>query len=633
MTDDSGVYSFGDITDTSHDSGTSRFEDPIRGVTYRIRSRLEGPYVKIIDQTGIGNWNHNQAVVAGSRHDWTWNYGYTIPDTGYSPNNHAFKVIDNLHKKAYQQNVFYHVNRIHDWYLDNFGLEWDNDGDKQMRVEVGADFYSFASPFFRFLSIGTVDRGVRDSDVIYHEYTHLIIVKIFNGSIGDWSNYGKTDDFIEGKGMDEAISDYFAAAISNDPNVTLRWINQFKAGPPPPGTDPHVSGIILSGALWNLRQSIGASHTDGLVFDALWIMSTLPRWYEFTDFLDAMLIADNLPSNGGDNNIQTPGPYAQQIVDEFIRRGISPTVDEFGKPERDATVEMRTISLARGFNLIGLPLEPLPPLTAYTLITDIPCESVFNFSEDAQVTRLPDGSIVGSNFPITLGGQYIIRVDDSTDWNLVGQPVASLTPLQLVKGFNMVSLPHSTVNYTAFTLLQSLSDVDLIFRYDRESETTEHALSIDTILSGTNFPIEPNEIYFIRAIQPISFIPTAPPVAVPPLAQNAHPLPAPPVAPEKEQPAISHVYAANLSAVSATITWVTAIPVDGMVHYGTTPALGQIAAEAPGKKISHWVRLTDLKPQTTYYYHVVSEGKRGTIRKHFTVLPRRTSIRWMTSFL
>lgn len=60
---------------------------------------------------------------------------------------------------------------------------------------------------------------------------------------------------------------------------------------------------------------------------------------------------------------------------------------------------------------------------------------------------------------------------------------------------------------------------------------------------------------------------------------------------------------AEVAPQSATIAWVTANPAYGFISYGETMSLGRTSQEAE-KTTGHSVTLTNLTPQTSYYYKI-----------------------------
>ncbi|MCD6291573.1 MAG: hypothetical protein J7M34_13825, partial [Anaerolineae bacterium] len=74
-------------------------------------------------------------------------------------------------------------------------------------------------------------------------------------------------------------------------------------------------------------------------------------------------------------------------------------------------------------------------------------------------------------------------------------------------------------------------------------------------------------------------------------------------------PRIRGVQVSNVSDNAATISWITDIPANGVVHYGPTSALGMIGHDDRGPSTSsrtHHVTLRGLAPSTTYFFYVAS---------------------------
>src|SRR5262249_2311643 len=109
--------------------------------------------------------------------------------------------------------------------------------------------------------------------------------------------------------LHEAIADYFAAALTNDPAVGEWEYIVFPTGstrldqPSPPRDFAHYdlagfaggpastvwgNSMILSSGLWDLRQKIGQA-SDSLVLESLSFLPSLPMWAQFAN---AMLQAD-----------------------------------------------------------------------------------------------------------------------------------------------------------------------------------------------------------------------------------------------------------------------------------------------------------------------------------------------------
>ncbi|MCD6508499.1 fibronectin type III domain-containing protein [Candidatus Poribacteria bacterium] len=71
---------------------------------------------------------------------------------------------------------------------------------------------------------------------------------------------------------------------------------------------------------------------------------------------------------------------------------------------------------------------------------------------------------------------------------------------------------------------------------------------------------------------------------------------------------ISDIRVSNHSSSSVVISWITDVVTnDNRVNYGTTKALGSTASDTRVDD-THYVEITGLDPETTYYFEVVSDG-------------------------
>ena len=74
-------------------------------------------------------------------------------------------------------------------------------------------------------------------------------------------------------------------------------------------------------------------------------------------------------------------------------------------------------------------------------------------------------------------------------------------------------------------------------------------------------------------------------------------------------PGIQDIRVTNVSESAATISWITDKAATGMVHFGASGSLGQLAHDDRGASTSaqnHHVTLTGLASSTTYYFYVAS---------------------------
>lgn len=219
---------------------------------------------------------------------------------------------DNTHFD--EVNVYYNINRIHDFFR-KLGCTMMDKPIKAI-VHYGDDFDNAAyRPFENTIIFG--DGKLRrdyakEECICWHEYSHAVlqqIVKLFYSS--------------ESGAMNEGQADYFACSLSNDPKYG-EWVAS-KMGQPYERTiennlhypedikgEVHADGQLWSGALWELRTALGADIADLLIFKSFYYLkSGSPR---FMNGVNAILTADkNLFG----------GKHAKDITAIFDRRGFN----------------------------------------------------------------------------------------------------------------------------------------------------------------------------------------------------------------------------------------------------------------------------------------------------------------------
>ena len=214
---------------------------------------------------------------------------------------------------------------VHDKYINQFSynaMNYQMTGYVNALNVDGSDANGWANGYAIAFGHQSNQPWARSSDVVYHEYTHNVIYNLYGSFIGN--TYGS-----QGSAMDEGLADYFACTFNNDAiegedvgvnrnlNNTKRFPNDYD--PNDNTADPHMNGLIISGACWSMRQAIGSNVSDNLVFTALQIS---PHAYNFNDFLSNILIADY--SNYGAthhyqirsafNNHGITAPYSGSII-------------------------------------------------------------------------------------------------------------------------------------------------------------------------------------------------------------------------------------------------------------------------------------------------------------------------------
>lgn len=276
--------------------------------SYTATFMLRGQYAHVMDNAG-NEYTETDRCRCGSRCDFTW----TDADRDHI-------------------NVFYHINVLHDWYVDHLGYSWTNSWDNTARFNAEVNHAYANAHAGDPMGFGTNNYS-RSSDVVYHECSHNVLHELY----GDYVGFPAMND--ESYAFDEGFADYFANAITED-GLHGEGVGGGRDHAATPGSqytdkatyniEGHAGGLIIGGAAWNIREEMqdrigdaaGASLVDNLMFDAHVAMATMPRDYYFSDpqesnFLSALYIADD-----DNNNLLDGVPHFFVIQNAFATHNL-----------------------------------------------------------------------------------------------------------------------------------------------------------------------------------------------------------------------------------------------------------------------------------------------------------------------
>lgn len=280
------------------------------GTTADVSGGLTGPYVVVETQTG-DDVVFDAGVAGGETYQWGVDGGEIeqAQMDGYE-----FASTVHEHAKAHQDDLVWL-----DQPVEVNPNVWDMDGDEEQDIcNAWADGESI-----NFLMGGTYSGGGCNNtamlaDVVYHEYGHCVhIQNVFYHGDGEFD-----------EATSEAFADTMSVSITNDPHLGmyfftsggyLRDLEQDLSWPGDVSEDPHQTGIILGGAMWDLRvefmdelgEAAGRALTDEIFFDMMRLTGDIPSAYE------AALIADD--DNG---NLSDGTPNLCAIYDNFALHGL-----------------------------------------------------------------------------------------------------------------------------------------------------------------------------------------------------------------------------------------------------------------------------------------------------------------------
>ncbi|MBW2456276.1 MAG: M36 family metallopeptidase, partial [Deltaproteobacteria bacterium] len=164
------------------------------------------------------------------------------------------------------------------------------------------------------------ENTARLADVIYHEFGHGLHHHAVILGAGQFES-----------ALSEGLSDYYAATITGDPKTSPGFYHSAEPlrdidpewgeyeWPYDIHYDPHQTGLIIGGALWDLRKLLvtklgeeaGAARANELFFQAMRTASDIPTMYP------EILAADD-----DDGDLANGTPNVCEIIDAFARHGL-----------------------------------------------------------------------------------------------------------------------------------------------------------------------------------------------------------------------------------------------------------------------------------------------------------------------
>lgn len=163
--------------------------------------------------------------------------------------------------------------------------------------------------YFVFTAAGSgCPATARIADVVYHEYAHAVTQLCYA-------------PFPIPADLNEGLSDYFAASITDQPEIGigfrgpgtyLREVESDRIWPADQNGDPHLQGLIVASALWDLRASVGAGVADSLAHYARYGAAV-----DMHDYLLDLLVVDDR-----DGDLTNGSPHFAAITNAFLAHGL-----------------------------------------------------------------------------------------------------------------------------------------------------------------------------------------------------------------------------------------------------------------------------------------------------------------------
>jgi len=257
---------------------------------------LENPYLSVVDNKGLNN-------------EMQLTFSEDLRDSLVQFDDHSSPEERNIYywvmkaRSYLSENLEFNAMNRQIVAMANFGLDLDN---------------AFFDPLLYTLAFGAGKSVFKNTamarDIILHEFFHSVTHEIYGIKI----NY-------EFSAMNEAFSDYFAATITGDPMIGngamignvpyLRTVkNTYQYDTFFEGKYFHRDGQLFSGALWDLRESLGHEKADRLIHEA-----RLARGSNIREFYRDLRMADEANEDG---DPLTYSKNARTIREAFNKHGL-----------------------------------------------------------------------------------------------------------------------------------------------------------------------------------------------------------------------------------------------------------------------------------------------------------------------
>jgi len=294
------IFADGSLVDTTAPDGFYSFEasgaDPLT-----IEILLEGSYLNVNNQIDQDAYYATE-VIPGETFDLEWNDdNSTIPE----------------------RDAFYHGQMVHDFIKTIDPGLTVMDFPMTCRVNVSGACNAYWSSFDRsinfYIEAGNCPNIAQIADVVYHEYGHGITNLQYSAG-------GHNDP---NGAMHEGFSDFIAGLITDQPligrgfygpNTHLRNLDNDNRFPEDWGGEPHNDGLIIGGALWDLKLLLDDERPNYV--DTLWQYAKYGYSGDFIGYFWDMLVVDD-----DDGDIDNGTPHAYEIFYAFgDLHGIGPGV-------------------------------------------------------------------------------------------------------------------------------------------------------------------------------------------------------------------------------------------------------------------------------------------------------------------
>jgi hypothetical protein len=290
--------------------------------------------------------------------------------------------------------------------------------DLHMKVNVNMNsvcnaFYIPSDTSINFFMAGSGCANTAEiSDVVFHEYGHRVTNARYQQAAGRNTN-------IYDGSLSEGFADLNSAFIRDDPRIgigffgnpdsnggrVIRSCDNTKKWPRDINHDIHVSGEIISGAFWDLRELIGRDSAEHLFHFTEYEMPDGPGLTDSASLEDAFAatLASLILTDDDDNDLANGTPHLAQILAAFKLHNITLlnflNLDAGVVQDQDSSANGYRVQASAYYNGVVGSLDMNSVKTYYSVDNgqSYRCLVLANDSLDqfsAKIPKVPAGTIV-----------------------------------------------------------------------------------------------------------------------------------------------------------------------------------------------------------------------------------------------